>query len=103
MPDQKVPVTSGHDPLQPVTEASSAAAHQQTGGSPPVCVRCARPLHPDEIALTRKLINRGASHFFCLSCLAARFEVPESALRGRIRQFREMGCTLFDSSNSSKP
>ena len=59
------------------------------------CLQCGRPLTPDETALTKKMINRGASRFFCLSCLAARFDVPEDTLRQKIREFREMGCTLF--------
>ena len=66
----------------------------QTGNTP-VCVSCSRKLVPDEIALTRKIINRGAQSFFCLSCLARRLDVPESALREKIIQFRRMGCTLF--------
>ena len=31
-----------------------------------------------------------------IACLAAHFEVPEDALREKIVQFREMGCTLFE-------
>ena len=61
----------------------------------PVCLQCGRTLEADEIALTKKMINRGASQFFCLSCLASHFDVPEENLRQKIREFREMGCTLF--------
>lgn len=68
---------------------------KQTGSFLPVCMVCSRVLVPDEIALTRKLINRGAAEFMCLSCLAAHFDVSESILSEKIRQFREMGCTLF--------
>lgn len=74
---------------------SDAAPCKQTGSSLPVCLRCGRLLVPDEIALTKKMINRGASQFFCLSCLALHFSVPEEALRRKITEFREMGCTLF--------
>lgn len=70
-------------------------SEKQAGINLPACLQCSRPLTPDEIALTRKMINRGASRFFCLSCLAARFDVTEEALRRKIREFREMGCTLF--------
>ncbi len=59
------------------------------------CCNCGRPLDPDEIALTKKTISRGADRFFCLSCLADHFEVTEEILRQKIREFREMGCTLF--------
>ena len=73
---------------------------QQTDRSLSVCCQCSKKLLPDEIALTRKLINRGASRFFCLSCLARHFELPESALEEKIRQFRAMGCTLFPPEDS---
>lgn len=72
----------------------------QTGSSLPVCICCSRKLVPDEIALTKKLINRGATSFFCISCLARRFDVSESALLAKIAHFREMGCTLFSHSGS---
>ena len=59
------------------------------------CVRCGANLVPDEMALTRKLINRGTQEFLCLPCLALRFGVTEGVLHEKIREFREMGCTLF--------
>ena len=61
----------------------------------PKCVRCGTPVTKDEAALTRKLINRGTKEFFCLACLAEHFQVSEEALRQKICEFREMGCTLF--------
>ena len=42
------------------------------------------------------MVNRAARTFYCIACLAAHFEVPEDALREKIAQFREMGCTLFE-------
>jgi len=60
-----------------------------------VCSRCSAPLSRNEIGLTRKLINRGATSFYCLSCLADHFQVPVQVLEEKIREFREMGCTLF--------
>lgn len=59
------------------------------------CALCGRTLESDEIALTRKLVNRGATRFFCLCCLGERFDVTEAELRRKIDEFREMGCTLF--------
>lgn len=59
------------------------------------CVNCGRKLVRDEIALTRKLINRGASEFMCLTCLAARFNVSEDLLLEKIEHFKKQGCTLF--------
>ena len=59
------------------------------------CVRCGAPLVKDDIAMTRKMINRGAESFYCLSCLADPFELTEDILREKIREFKAMGCTLF--------
>ena len=60
-----------------------------------VCVSCGRPVTRDEIAVTKKLINRGAAKFFCVPCLAAYFEVKEEDILERIRYFKQTGCTLF--------
>lgn len=59
------------------------------------CVKCNRPLKRDEIALHRKLINRGAEEFMCITCLAAHFKVTEERLNEKIEQFKKDGCTLF--------
>ncbi|MBQ9198250.1 MAG: hypothetical protein IJ157_13575 [Clostridia bacterium] len=67
-----------------------------------VCCKCGKAVSPDEIAITKKLINRGASAFYCVSCLAAYFEVEPKAIRERIAYFRAMGCTLFSSQNESE-
>ena len=53
-------------------------------------------LTADEKALTRKLINRGTMQYFCLACLADHFQITEDILREKIREFKAMGCTLFD-------
>ena len=59
------------------------------------CVRCGALLVKDDIAMTRKMINRGAETFYCLPCLADHFELTEDILREKIKEFRAMGCTLF--------
>ena len=46
--------------------------------------------------MTRKMINRGAETFYCLACLADHFELTEEILREKIKEFKAMGCTLFD-------
>ncbi len=65
-------------------------------GASNLCRACGRILTGDEKALTRKLINRGAERFFCISCLAGHFDVSEEVLREKVREYREMGCTLFE-------
>lgn len=59
------------------------------------CKVCTKPLENDEIALTKKLINRGATEFMCIDCLAEKFEATREQLQGKIEEFRKMGCTLF--------
>ena len=59
------------------------------------CVRCGAVLGKDDIAMTRKMINRGAQEFFCIPCLADHFELTEAVLREKIKEFKAMGCTLF--------
>ncbi len=59
------------------------------------CRECGSGLTRDEIGLTKKLVNRGAERFLCLKCLSEHFGVSEEALKEKIVQFKEMGCTLF--------
>lgn len=61
----------------------------------PVCKTCGKELLPDEIAITKRLINRGATEFLCIDCLAAYFRCDRSLILERIRYYREMGCSLF--------
>ena len=58
-------------------------------------MRCGRPLSRDEIGLHKKMINRGATTYMCLSCLAAYFDVGEQKLKDQIEVFRKSGCLLF--------
>ena len=60
-----------------------------------MCRVCGKKLDNDDIGITKKLINRGATEFMCVDCLAAHFRVTPEDIREKIRQFREQGCTLF--------
>lgn len=71
------------------------AAGASGAGPVSVCRQCGKPLTQDEVAITRKLIHRGATEFLCIDCLARYFEVRPEDIEERIRHFREMGCTLF--------
>ncbi len=59
------------------------------------CMTCGRPLTSDEIGLHKKMINRGATEYLCITCLAGVYHCEESLLEKKIEQFREQGCTLF--------
>ncbi len=60
------------------------------------CIGCGAELSKDEIALHKKLINRGASEHLCINCLARRLDVTVALLEEKIKQFRAEGCTLFE-------
>lgn len=60
------------------------------------CRNCGRPLSRDEIGLHKKLYNRAADSFLCISCNAEYFGVSTQLLEEKIREFKEMGCTLFE-------
>lgn len=61
----------------------------------PKCKKCGRELTCDEIGIHKKMINRGATEFFCLTCLAREIGSTEEKLRERIEHFRREGCMLF--------
>lgn len=60
-----------------------------------VCMQCGRVLTHNEIGAHRKFINRGATEFYCRSCLAVHLGVTQEQIEEKIRQFKRQGCTLF--------
>ena len=60
-----------------------------------VCMKCARKVTRDEKGLTKKLINRGMTTYFCMDCLAEHIGVSVRLLEEKVKQFKDMGCTLF--------
>lgn len=60
------------------------------------CAKCGESLTADEIAVTKKLVNRGTKKYFCVNCLAEAFDVEPDDIRKKIQYFKEMGCTLFN-------
>lgn len=61
----------------------------------PECKECGSSLTALDIGATKKLINKGATEFLCIPCLAKRFGVEESLIHTKIREWREQGCMLF--------
>lgn len=59
------------------------------------CIHCQKPVSSDEAAMTKKLINRGTTEFFCAKCLAEEFELEEEDIWRKADYYRSMGCTLF--------
>ena len=68
---------------------------EQLSRNQAACIRCGRALSHDEVAITKKLINRGTQEFFCVPCLAARFKISEKDVYGLIENFKAAGCSLF--------
>ena len=61
------------------------------------CIKCGKEnLEPDEIAIYKKMINRGVTEFMCIDCLADYYQVSRKAIEERIKFYRESGtCMLF--------
>lgn len=60
------------------------------------CIKCGKELSNDEIALHKKLVNRGATEHMCIGCCARYFSVTEELLREKIVMFKKAGCQLFE-------
>lgn len=61
------------------------------------CKKCGKEeLSGDELAIYRKLVNKGATEFLCMDCLAEYFCCDRKDIQERIDYYRESGsCTLF--------
>ena len=60
------------------------------------CKNCGKTVSLDEIGLTKKLINRGASEFLCFECLEKEFHTTKDKLLELIERYKKSGCTLFN-------
>ncbi len=60
------------------------------------CYVCGKQsLTKDEIGLTKKLLNKNTTLFYCVNCLADYLEVDTEFLLAKVEEFKEQGCTLF--------
>ncbi len=59
------------------------------------CQTCGKELTKDEIALHKRLINRGAQEHLCIECLAKHLKVSVPLLEEKMQFLKDMGCTLF--------
>lgn len=60
------------------------------------CIKCGRPLNRDDIGAYRRFVNRGATEFLCVECLAEHFKCPAKLIYSKIEYFKNSGCTLFN-------
>lgn len=61
------------------------------------CVDCGAVLKRDDVGISKRLVSRGLTRFYCSSCLAKRLGVPETVIALKISEYRAMGCALFSS------
>ncbi|MDD3213295.1 MAG: hypothetical protein PHY64_06465 [Eubacteriales bacterium] len=59
------------------------------------CEECAAPLRRDEVGISKRLLGRGITRFYCVGCLARRLGVPKAVIELKIQEYRAMGCSLF--------
>jgi hypothetical protein len=59
------------------------------------CRQCNKILVRDEKAIYYRLVNRAATDFLCIPCLAEYFKCKVSDTEDRIVSLKKMGCTLF--------
>lgn len=64
-------------------------------GTPEHCRGCKKMLSADEIAMTKKLVNRGTTVYYCTDCLAEMFDVEREDIEEKIAYYKCSGCTLF--------
>jgi uncharacterized protein YlaI len=60
------------------------------------CISCESELSALDVALTKKLINRGAEQYMCIDCLAKKFSVSTDLLLEKAEHFKNTGCLLFE-------
>lgn len=66
------------------------------------CLKCGKELNQTDVGLSKKLINRGTTEYFCKACLAEKFCVTEELLDEKVRAFRAAGCALFPPDDNNK-
>ena len=59
------------------------------------CKKCNKELTSTDIGATQKFIDRGASEFLCVGCIAEKFKVSEEYMLEKIAVLRRHGCVLF--------
>lgn len=53
-------------------------------------------LSKNEIGLTKKLLGRQVSRFYCIDCLANCLEITSEELLVSVEEFKSQGCVLFE-------
>lgn len=59
------------------------------------CKECGKVISHDEFALTKKIVARNATEYYCYECLAEAFKTTPERLKDMVVHFKERGCMLF--------
>lgn len=59
------------------------------------CRVCGEDVERVAAALYKKLVDKQAKKFYCLSCLAEYLDTTVEELREKADEFKNQGCTLF--------
>ena len=59
------------------------------------CPKCGGVLDAWDVGFYKKLVNRGATDYWCIACTAQYFGLSEERAWEMIRRFQAQGCTLF--------
>jgi hypothetical protein len=60
------------------------------------CYHCEAELDKVAIGLSKKLLGRNVTRFYCLSCLSNYLEVSVEDLLTKVEDFKSQGCILFN-------
>ncbi len=60
-----------------------------------LCLECGKELKNLDVALHKKMVNRGSVRYMCIDCLAKYIGVTRDDLLMKAEQFKRQGCTLF--------
>lgn len=63
------------------------------------CKTCNKYLTTNDIGLYKRLVSMVNDDYLCKECLAKRFNCDVKILDEKIKQYKEMGCTLFELDN----
>lgn len=59
------------------------------------CSECGAELSSADVGLTRLLVNRGSTTFFCRKCLIKKYRLNEKYVDEIIEYKKKRGCSLF--------
>lgn len=60
-----------------------------------LCIKCGKKLTNDDIGFHKKLVNRGATEYCCIECLADYYGFSLEKAAEMIENFKKNGCSLF--------